>query len=211
MFEAVIGVIIILVILLVWYFQFREKPEAPPAEVSTPPVTASENAARTIANAEAPKGVFSSASATTVLPAAILPTTSADVAKQPSAINTLVTTQTTVAATTVPTVPTVPTPIVPTVPTTPVTSSLPKAPAASAATLSSMLPTYTFHQGMTFGGNDLANTGLTDNVPKLAAWCDANATCKGFTTDAWMKSTIVPQDKWYKWSDVATKGLYVKK
>jgi hypothetical protein len=74
-----------------------------------------------------------------------------------------------------------------------------------------MLPTYTFYPGMTFGGNDLANTGLTDDVSKLAAWCDANAQCKGFTTDAWMKGVIIPQDKWYKWSDVPTKGLYVKK
>lgn len=207
-----IGLLIVLVIILIAVY--IQKPEYIPFIEQQPQLSASENAAKTLAAAEAPKSLtvpaagIGAGSPSGTLPAAALitVTTQADVAKTQTVSSPIVPTQT------VPTQ-TVPTPIVPSpiVPATPVTSTLATPPAATAKQLATMLPTYTFHPGMTFGGNDISNTGLTDNVPKLATWCDANASCKGFTTDAWMKSTIVPQDKWYKWSDDPTKGLYVKK
>lgn len=200
-----IGLLIVLVIILIAVY--IQKPEYIPFIEQQPQLSASENAAKTLAAAEAPKSLtvpaagIGAGSPSGTLPAAALitATTQADVAK----------TQTVPSQVPSPTVTSqVPSPIVPA---TPVTSTLATPPAATAKQLATMLPTYTFHPGMTFGGNDISNTGLTDNVPKLATWCDANASCKGFTTDAWMKSTIVPQDKWYKWSDDPTKGLYVKK
>ena len=203
-----IVILIVLVILAIWYYS--QPIEAPPADASvSKQLSASEVAAANLTAAEAPKGVAGSGSVTAsagsagsaasnIIPpvAVITPTTQADVAKTSSS------------STTGAPVPNVSAPIVPAQ--SGVSAAMPVS-GATAGQLSSMLPTYNFYPGMTFGGNDLANTGLTDNVPKLAAWCDANVTCKGFTTDAWMKSTITPQDKWYKWSDDPKKGLYVKK
>lgn len=202
MLEAIILILVLL--LIYWYVYYREK--APTAASTTmPPPSASEVASRALTSAEAPKTdasaeSISAGSTTGSMPtgAMITTTTSADV----TAPKTVTVTEPKPVASAIAS---------PVVPSAPVTASLPTAPTATASQLSSMLPTYTFHQGMTFGGNDLANTGLTDNVPKLAAWCDANVACKGFTTDAWMKNNIAPQDKWYKWSEVQTKGLYVKK
>ena len=199
-----IAILIVLIIIIAWLA--TQKKDAPTADTVPPAqkASASDAAAKALASAEAPKSstiVSASVSAGAsdgTLPAAavVTATTPADVAKTSSS------TPSTPAA------PSVPAPIVPAAP---VTSTLPKPSSATAAQLATMLPTYNFFPGMTFGGNDISNTGLTDNVPKLAAWCDANASCKGFTTDAWMKSTIIPQDKWYKWSEDPTKGLYVKK
>lgn len=201
-----IGLLIVLVIILIAVY--IQKPEYIPFIEQQPQLSASENAAKTLAAAEAPKSLtvpaagIGAGSPSGTLPAAALitATTQADVAKTQTVPSSTVPSSTVTSQ--------VPSPIVPA---TPVTSTLATPPAATAKQLATMLPTYTFHPGMTFGGNDISNTGLTDNVPKLATWCDANASCKGFTTDAWMKSTIVPQDKWYKWSDDPTKGLYVKK
>ena len=200
-----IVILIVLVILAIWYYSRPSEVPPPPAVASKQP-SASEVAASNLAAAEAPKGVAGSGvssvgagstSSNTIPPVAVItPTTQANVAK------------TSGSSTTGAPVPNVSAPIVTA---QSVVSTTTPVSGATAGQLSTMLPTYTFYPGMTFGGNDLANTGLTDNVPKLSAWCDANATCKGFTTDAWMKSTITPQDKWYKWSDDPKKGLYVKK
>lgn len=192
--------IVLIIILIAVYIQ---KPEYIPfATPHQQQPSASESAAKTLAAAEAPKS-------STIVAASVSAGSSAGTLPAAAIITT--TTQADVAKTVTPTAPTASTEPAPIVPATPVTSTLATPPAATATQLATMLPTYTFHPGMTFGGNDLSNTGLTDNVPKLASWCDANASCKGFTTDAWMKSTIVPQDKWYKWSDDPKKGLYVKK
>lgn len=203
-------ILIIVVILALWYYtSSKGTVPAPTTDVAKTP-SASETAAVNLAAAEAPKGALGSGSTTAgaisagstsgnIPPVAIITTTTQ------ANVSTTVGSSSTGSATSP-----VPAPIVPKPSVVGTTVAVTGA-TATAGQLSSMLPTYTFYPGMTFGGNDLANTGLTDNVPKLASWCDANAQCKGFTTDAWMKSVIVPQDKWYKWSEVPTKGLYVKK
>ncbi len=203
MLEMFLAIALVLVCLLIWYYYPAEesKTEEKPA---TGEKSASETAAANIAAAEAAKNVAGgagsvsagSAGSGNMPPGAIItPTTSNDVAK-------------TATVPAQPSAPIVPPPIVPNAP---VTASLANQPPATANALAAIVPNYTFNQGMTFGGNDIANTGWANDVPKLAAWCDANASCKGFTTDAWMKSKIPESSTWTKWTIEPTKGLYVKK
>lgn len=74
--------------------------------------------------------------------------------------------------------------------------------------------TYTFHQGMDSGGNDMGHSGLADNIPALKAWCTEREACKGFNTNGWMKYTILPQAQWGRFApdtpENANKGLFVK-
>ena len=68
---------------------------------------------------------------------------------------------------------------------------------------------YTFHQGMESGGNDLGRY-LSNNVPALKIACDKHPMCKGFTTNGMLKSAILPNNRWYKWTNRPNSGLYVK-
>lgn len=68
--------------------------------------------------------------------------------------------------------------------------------------------TYYYYPGMDSPGNDIENSGLNDNVAALKSRCDALPSCKGFNTNAWMKHTILPQNKWVKWTDDPNKGSY---
>jgi Na+-transporting methylmalonyl-CoA/oxaloacetate decarboxylase gamma subunit len=79
--------------------------------------------------------------------------------------------------------------------------------------------TYTFHQGMDSGGNDIdANLtvvgiqGLVGNISTLKAWCTEREACKGFNTNGWMKNVILPQTSWAKWDFTGNPnmGLFVK-
>jgi hypothetical protein len=69
---------------------------------------------------------------------------------------------------------------------------------------------YTFHQGMDSGGNDIGK-GPANDIAKLKSMCDANPSCKGFNTNGWIKHTLQPQSYWSKWTSDADKGTYVKK
>jgi len=69
---------------------------------------------------------------------------------------------------------------------------------------------YEFVQGMDSGGNDIGN-GPANDIAKLKSMCDANASCKGFNTNGWLKHTLSPRSYWGKWTDEAGKGTYVKK
>lgn len=70
---------------------------------------------------------------------------------------------------------------------------------------------YIFCPGKDSGGNDIQNSGLGNNVPGLISWCDNNAQCKAFNTNAWMKHTIAAPNAWGTWTTDPTKGMYVKR
>lgn len=71
--------------------------------------------------------------------------------------------------------------------------------------------TYTFHQGVDSSRNDMEHKAdLANNIDALKSWCNTNPKCVGFNTNGWMKSEIIPSEKWNKWTDDASKGLYVK-
>lgn len=70
------------------------------------------------------------------------------------------------------------------------------------------LPNYLFYQGKDSGGNDI---GHFPGTPKeIMIKCNSEPKCKGFNTNGWVKHTILPKDKWVKWSGDATKGMYLR-
>lgn len=81
----------------------------------------------------------------------------------------------------------------------------------SGCTFDPNAPNYSFCQGEDSGGNDIGNQStLYDNVPGLVSYCDSLPNCAGFNTNAWVKSSILPQAQWSKWTTDPSKGLYVK-
>jgi hypothetical protein len=71
---------------------------------------------------------------------------------------------------------------------------------------------YTFYPGMDSGGNDITQrTDLIGNVDKLKEECNRLPNCMGFNTSGWLKSVIVPNNQWSRFSDNPNDGLYVKK
>lgn len=83
--------------------------------------------------------------------------------------------------------------------------------ASAAAGAAAAAVTYAFHQGKDSDGNDIKRVAvLANNVPGLKEWCTKEPACKGFNTNAWMKSVLKPQSLWNTWTQDPTKGLYVK-
>jgi predicted component of type VI protein secretion system len=72
-------------------------------------------------------------------------------------------------------------------------------------------PTYTFHQGMDYIGQDIhLRNDLANNIQGLKAHCNELPNCIAFNTNGWMKHKIVPTSDWYKWTSDSSKGLYTR-
>jgi hypothetical protein len=68
---------------------------------------------------------------------------------------------------------------------------------------------YDFYPYMDSGGNDIQN--VSGGIGAAAAACNVNSACRGFNSNGWIKHTIEAQSQWYKWTNDANKGFYVKK
>ena len=59
-------------------------------------------------------------------------------------------------------------------------------------------PGYVFYPGMDSDGYNIGNqSSLMNNVSSLASYCDSIKNCRGFNTNGWIKSDIIPQNKLY--------------
>ena len=70
-------------------------------------------------------------------------------------------------------------------------------------------PDYSFHQGMDSTGNDIKNVP-GKSPEELKSSCDSVGGCRGFNTNGWLKSVILPEGEWSRWTGEPYKGLYVK-
>ena len=70
---------------------------------------------------------------------------------------------------------------------------------------------YSFHQGKDSHGYDIEKywfEGIT--IDHMKARCDADPKCLGFNSNGWMKKYLRPESDWNHWTNVETKGFYVK-
>jgi hypothetical protein len=73
----------------------------------------------------------------------------------------------------------------------------------------SELDKYTFHPFVDSNAGDITHSEKGDTIA-YAKECSADPNCRGFNSNGWMKKTLKPESEWTKWTDDATKGLYVK-
>ena len=67
-----------------------------------------------------------------------------------------------------------------------------------------------FYQGKDSGGGDIVTTPFPGSLFSIADTCWEDPECKGFNSNGWLKGTIKNVDLWYNWTDVPTKGLFLK-
>mmetsp|Transcript_19288 Transcript_19288/g.53775 ORF Transcript_19288/g.53775 Transcript_19288/m.53775 type:complete len:162 (+) Transcript_19288:2-487(+) len=72
-------------------------------------------------------------------------------------------------------------------------------------------PGFSFFRGQDFDGGDLVHYDtLEGDLPKLASLCKRTPTCAAFNSQGWLKDSILPRGKWYTWSHVPNKGIFIK-
>ncbi|GBG61862.1 hypothetical protein CBR_g23815 [Chara braunii] len=59
-------------------------------------------------------------------------------------------------------------------------------------------------------GNDISRVAGTP-AERRAVAVSLREKCVAYNTNGWMKHTLLPRDKWYKWTDNEREGLYVKR
>ena len=68
---------------------------------------------------------------------------------------------------------------------------------------------YTFYQGQDSAQGDITYLpGRT--AQQLKDFCNRDATCIGFSTKGWLKSSLGTRSEWYRWSEATDEGIYVK-
>ena len=68
---------------------------------------------------------------------------------------------------------------------------------------------YVFYQGQDSPHGDIIY--LPDKTAhQLKDFCDRDAACVGFSTKGWIKSSLGTRSEWYRWSEAADEGIYVK-
>lgn len=67
-----------------------------------------------------------------------------------------------------------------------------------------------FYQGKDSHGGDIVPYPVAGSLFSIADTCWEDPECKGFNSNGWIKRTINNMDLWYTWTDVPTKGLFLK-
>jgi len=65
---------------------------------------------------------------------------------------------------------------------------------------------YTFHAGKLSSGGDLGVQHADKSASQLAAVCNNDAGCKGFTSSGWLKGSIKVPVLFANWSDTVPAG-----
>ena len=68
---------------------------------------------------------------------------------------------------------------------------------------------YTFYQGQDSAQGDISYLP-GKSAQELKTLCNRDVACIGFNTNGWIKSSLQTRSKWYRWSDAANQGIYVK-
>ena len=69
---------------------------------------------------------------------------------------------------------------------------------------------YDFYQGKDSGYGD-CRYKVSGSIAQMKAKCSADRNCLGFNTNGWAKCALKPKGQWSTWTNVPSKGLYVKK
>lgn len=69
-------------------------------------------------------------------------------------------------------------------------------------------PGYEFFSELDSPGNDIGHWTLS--ISKLAEMCDVDSSCRGFNTNGWLKSDVLPFDEWATFNGPGCTGFYIK-
>lgn len=89
-------------------------------------------------------------------------------------------------------------------PTSPIATCTPSVPPYAAACTT--ITNYTFQPGKLSVGSDIDLQQSGKSPQQLAAHCNTDPACKGFTSSGWLKSSIKLPALWMNWSTSALAG-----
>lgn len=69
---------------------------------------------------------------------------------------------------------------------------------------------YEFVPHLDSGGNDIGRLGAGMSIEEMKELADATPDCVGFNSNGWFKHTLLPRDRWGRWTSDPNLGFYVK-